>query len=104
MATNKKPKKSKVLSVRLRVVNVKGMHLQAAGEVVKVTGRYKAKVTLGYRGEKVSGKSLLSIVSLGVPCGSSFYVYVEGPDARALLKELSELVASGFGAGGKKRT
>ncbi len=88
-----------MLSARLLVVNTKGMHLQAAGELVKVTGRYKAKVTLGYRGTKVNGKSLLSIVSLGVPCGSSFYVYVEGSDARRLLAEMRQLVASGFGAG-----
>jgi phosphocarrier protein HPr len=96
---NNDPKKTKTLSEKLCVVNAKGMHLAAAGELVKVTGRYRSSVTLSYKGERVSGKSLLSVVSLGVACGQCFYAHVAGPDAKQLIKELRQVVASGFGAG-----
>ena len=96
-------KKEKKITAKLRVGNEKGMHLQAAAELVKVTNRFDAKVMLGYKGEKVNGKSLLSIVSLGVPCGSSFTVYATGRDATGLLASLEKLVASGFGAGAVKK-
>ncbi len=103
MGGKKNRKKKKTISERFRVVNEKGMHLAAAGEIVKLTNKFKAKVTLAFEGNKVNGKSLLSIISLAVPCGSWFRAYAEGDDAVPLLRGMAKLVASGFGAGAAKR-
>jgi len=87
----------KRLSAKLRVVNRQGMHLRAAGEIVKLTTKFKAAVELSYRGQAVNGKSLMGVMSLAVPPRGSFTAKARGADAAQLLRALSELVADGFG-------
>ena len=97
MKNNNKKRKAEVHQAKLRVVNPQGVHLRAAGEIVKLAAKYDTDITLSYKGEKASGKSLMSIISLALPHKGVFVVRAEGPDAKSFIEAFTKLVEDGFG-------
>lgn len=41
---------------------------------------------------KINAKSMLGVISLGVPCGAEISLLAEGPDAEAAVKALAEML------------
>ena len=77
--------------------NELGLHARAAAMMVTVASKYKADITLERDGREVEGKSILGILTLACPKGSSIIVRAEGEDALDALDELEELVEKKFG-------
>jgi len=69
-----------------------GLHARPAGRFVSVAGRYECEISLGRGGEWVSGRSVLSILSLAAGPGTALRIRAEGPDAEAAVRELGELL------------
>jgi phosphotransferase system HPr (HPr) family protein len=80
------------------IVNPQGLHLRPAYMFAQLAGKYEAEVHLVKEGERVDGKSILSIVTLGAAVGTRLWIETKGPDAEQALAELAELVAAGFPA------
>jgi phosphotransferase system enzyme I (PtsI) len=87
----------------LKVTNELGMHARAAGQIVELAGRYKAKLSLKQKkdGRKVEGSSILSILTLACPKGSEIEARITGEDAREFMDELERLFKSEFGETGR---
>jgi phosphocarrier protein HPr len=79
------------------IKNEKGMHIRPAGDFVKIVKQFDVKVEIEYNGKKVNGKSVMSIMSLGMKKGSEMKIIAEGQQEAEVLKALSEFVESGFG-------
>jgi len=77
--------------------NELGLHARAAAMMVTVASKYKADIVLERDGREVEGKSILGILTLACPKGSSIIVKAEGEDALDALDELEELVEKKFG-------
>jgi PTS hybrid protein len=75
------------------LVNRDGLHARPASEFVKLASGFDATVSVN----GVDAKSLLRIMSLGLAAGAEVSVEAVGPDARAAVDALVELVNSGFG-------
>ena len=57
-----------------------GMHARPAGELVKRIKEFApAKITLRAGAKEVNAASILSILSLGLKCGTELEVVAEGP-------------------------
>ena len=80
----------------VRVVNDLGMHLRAAGALVQLAGKFAADIWLEYRGSRVNGKSIMSVLSLAAAKGSDILVAAEGDDAKDAVKAIVELIQHGF--------
>lgn len=83
----------------LAIINVKGLHARASAKFVDVVERFDAQATVEKDGMSVSGDSIMGLLMLTAPRGTSINVTTSGPDAVALADALQELVADYFGEG-----
>ncbi|MBF0169508.1 MAG: HPr family phosphocarrier protein [Nitrospinae bacterium] len=83
---------------RVTVVNPWGLHARSAMRFVKAALPYSASVTVSCDGlEPVDGKEVMSLLTLGAPCGSVLTITASGADADAAVETLAGLVEDGFG-------
>jgi len=89
----------------LKVINELGMHARAAGQIVGLASKYKAKLFLRKDAREVDGSSILSILSLACPKGSEIEARIVGKDVKKFMEELEGLFSAKFGetAGGHYR-
>jgi phosphocarrier protein HPr len=81
----------------VQVLNANGLHARPASEIVKVSSRYAAEITVARDGLEVNAKSIMGVMMLAAECGSTLRLHAEGADAEQALDALVELVASRFG-------
>lgn len=88
-----------MLESEIRIVNTLGLHARAAAQLVKVSGRFKSRLTL----RKVDGtvgadaKSMLDVLTLAAPVNSVLVLTAEGDDEAEAFESISRLFSSGFG-------
>ena len=58
--------------------------------------RFQSEVTVTRDSTTVSGRSIMGLMMLGAPLGSTIDIAVEGPDADAALAALLALIAAKF--------
>ena len=81
----------------LKVINELGMHAHAAGQIVELAYKYRAKLFLRKDSREVDGSSILSILSLACPKGSEIKARIVGVDAKEFMDDLERLFKSKFG-------
>jgi len=78
------------------VTNPQGLHARPAFLFAQLAGQFQSTVELVKDAERVDGKSVLSILTLGAEHGSALLIETRGPDARQALDALVELVEHEF--------
>ena len=74
---------------KVLVKNPIGVHLRPAGDIAEAAIKYKkCEIYLSSSGRTVNGKSLLSILSLGIKQNTEFEIICEGEDEEAALKSI----------------
>ncbi|MBW2004250.1 MAG: phosphoenolpyruvate--protein phosphotransferase [Deltaproteobacteria bacterium] len=81
----------------LKVINELGIHAHAAGQIVELAGKYRAKLFLRKDSREVDGSSILSILSLACPKGSEIKARIVGVDAKKFMDDLERLFKNKFG-------
>ncbi|NCC51532.1 MAG: HPr family phosphocarrier protein [Spartobacteria bacterium] len=80
----------------LKIRNKYGIHARPAAMFVKTAGSYDAEVTVEKEGMKVSGKSIMGLLTLEGYKGCVLRVSAEGPDACEALDALQDLIDNNF--------
>ncbi|MCS6781128.1 MAG: HPr family phosphocarrier protein [Geminicoccaceae bacterium] len=78
------------------IVNRLGLHARAAARFVKLAEQFDAVVTVAKDEHVVAGTSILGLMMLTAATGSVLRLSASGPQARAALDALFDLVARGF--------
>lgn len=78
------------------IKNVYGIHARPAAMFVKTASRFGADVQVEKKGLKVSGKSIMGLLTLEGHCGSVIRVTTRGVDAEAAMKAIAELIERRF--------
>ena len=74
---------------KVLVKNPIGVHLRLAGDIAEAAIKFKkCEVYLSCGGRTVNGKSLLSILSLGIKQNSEFEIICDGEDEETALKAI----------------
>jgi phosphocarrier protein HPr len=79
------------------VPNKKGLHARASAHFVRCASGFNAEVKVTRDGHTVGGTSIMGLMMLGAGQGQSILIETEGPDARAAMEALINLVESKFG-------
>lgn len=79
------------------LVNKYGMHVRPAGALAKTCQKYASDITVESAGNVVSGKSVLGLMTLEAPVGTSLKIVAKGDDAELAVAEIEELVRNHFG-------
>ena len=80
----------------VEIVNERGLHARASAKFVKLASEFDAEVTVSRDGQTVDARSIMGLMMLAAGPGSSIDISAEGPDAKAAVDALSELIASRF--------
>lgn len=67
-----------------------GIHARPAGMLVKEAKSYGSKITITKDGKSVEGTKLMLLMGLGVKCGDTITVTVEGEDEDIAEKGMKE--------------
>jgi phosphocarrier protein HPr len=69
-----------------------GLHARPATKLVHKASQYQSEITLSFNGKSVNLKSIMGVMSLGVPKGSEIVIQAEGNDAEEALNGLASVL------------
>ena len=80
------------------ISNRLGLHARPAMMLAECAGGFKSGVTIQREdgGDEVDAKSIMQLLMLAGTRGTRLKIKAEGGDAKAALKAISDLFASGF--------
>lgn len=81
----------------LQIANQLGLHARAAASFVKIANRFRSTITVKKESVAVNGKSIMGVLMLAAPKGTTITLIAEGPDAAAAATALSQLIHDKFG-------
>ena len=83
--------------VNIEITNPVGLYASPATELVDAVKLYKSHVTLNYNEKSVNMKSLMGVLSLGIPHKAQIGIVVDGEDEEAAMAKVEELASQNFG-------
>lgn len=75
-----------------KITSESGLHARPATVLVQAVSKFHSDIKLEYKGKIVNLKSIMGVMSLGVPEGSEIIVIAEGPDEYEALKAVEEAI------------
>ena len=81
----------------LSIGNKRGLHARAAAKFVRTVGQFDATVRVSFKGQEVSGLSIMGLMMLAAGIGSEIELSCSGRQAVEAMAALSALVESKFG-------
>src|SRR5580765_7102257 len=84
------------ISRELLIINKRGLHARASAKFVQLVERFNAEVWVSRGGETVGGTSIMGLMMLAAGPGTTVVVSATGPEAKAALDAIAELVAAKF--------
>ena len=76
--------------VNIEITNPVGLYASPATELVDALKLYKSHVTLNYNEKSVNMKSLMGVLSLGIPHKAKIEIVVDGEDEDAAVEMIAE--------------
>lgn len=86
-----------MVSKKVIVKNITGLHLKPAAYFCKEAMKFKAQVTFRFDQITANAKSVLSVLGACVKCGDEIEIFCEGIDEEDALETLVTAVESGLG-------
>ncbi len=81
----------------LPIANKRGLHARAAAKFVRTAGQFDAAVRVSFKGQEVSGLSIMGLMMLAAGIGSSIDLICTGRQAREAMDALAALIEGKFG-------
>lgn len=78
-------------SIDLVITDEAGLHARPASLVCKEAAKYGANIELVYNEKAINLKSILGVMSLGVPQNATVTVRAEGDDAETALENIEKV-------------
>jgi phosphocarrier protein HPr len=81
----------------LTIANKRGLHARAAAKFVRTAGQFDSAVRVVFKGQEVSGLSIMGLMMLAAGIGSEIELSCSGKQAPEAMSALSALVEGKFG-------
>jgi phosphocarrier protein len=78
------------------ITNSSGLHARPATFFIQKANAYRCGVWIVKDDRKVSAKSLLGVLSIGIAKGMTITLVADGDDEKAAIDGLVELIETGF--------
>jgi phosphotransferase system HPr (HPr) family protein len=82
-----------MINETIKVEREHGLHARPAAEFVKMANGFESEITIVYNGEEVDGKSIMSIMSLGISSGENLDLKIDGSDKDAALSAVKSFLS-----------
>ena len=85
------------LSRHVTITNDLGIHARSAAKIAKLAQHVKSNVWIIKDGKKADASSIIDILTLVCPKGSTLTLTIDDQSDLGILNDLVQLVESGFG-------
>ena len=83
----------------LQIQNELGLHARAGTKFVQTASKFPCEITVAKGGTEVNGKSILSLLTLMAPKGTTITIRARGERAEDAVAALAQLIEDKFGEG-----
>lgn len=80
--------------VTVTLTNPDGLHARPAALFVKHSNKYESDIELIYNGNKINGKSIIGVMSLGAYEGEEITIVAKGIDEEEAIADLQVIINS----------
>ncbi|HLR62739.1 MAG TPA: phosphocarrier protein HPr [Lentibacillus sp.] len=74
-----------------------GVHARPATLLVNKAGQFESEIEISYNGKDVNLKSIMGVMSLGIPKGAEVKITANGGDEEEAIKGVTEVVNEHLG-------
>ena len=78
--------------ISVTVIDPVGLHARPATVAVNAASKFKCEVKVAYKGRTVNMKSIMGVMSLGIPTQSEITVSCEGEDEDVAVKTIEDIL------------
>jgi phosphocarrier protein len=78
------------------IKNRLGIHARPAAKLAKIANEFESTIRVMKDGLEVNGKSIMGIMMLAAAQGNVIQVEAEGPDEKAAIRALGDLIEKKF--------
>lgn len=75
-----------------KIISDSGIHARPATLLVNMVTPYSSDVLIGYKGKQIDLKSILGVMSLGIPEGETIKIIAQGVDEEQVLANIDEMM------------
>ena len=79
-------------SINVTVVDPVGLHARPATIAVNAASKFKSEVNVAYGGREVNMKSIMGVMSLGIPTKSEITIACNGEDEEEAVAAIEEVL------------
>ncbi|BBB92182.1 MAG TPA: HPr family phosphocarrier protein [Methylomusa anaerophila] len=79
------------------ISNKTGLHARPASSFVQTAAKFQSEIRVQKEDNIADAKSILKLMALGITKGTEIAIAAEGPDEKAAVEALVELIESNFG-------
>ena len=79
-------------SILVTVIDPVGLHARPATVAVNAASKFKSDVKVAFKGRSVNMKSIMGVMSLGIPTQSEIEISCDGEDEEAALASIQEVL------------
>jgi phosphocarrier protein HPr len=79
-----------MIEKKFKIVEPTGIHARPATMLVHAANKFNSEITLEYKGKIVNLKSIMGVMSLGIPNGEEIKIMVDGIDSEAAINDIEE--------------
>lgn len=76
--------------INVLVIDPVGLHARPATVAVSAASKFKCDVKVAFKGRSVNMKSIMGVMSLGIPSQSDITISCEGEDEDEAIKSIEE--------------
>ncbi len=78
--------------ITVTVVDPVGLHARPATVAVNAASKFKSEVKVVYKGRSVNMKSIMGVMSLGIPTQSEIEISCDGEDEDVAINTIEEVL------------
>ena len=78
--------------ISVLVVDPVGLHARPATVAVNAASKFKSEVKVAYTGKTVNMKSIMGVMSLGIPTQSEITISCDGEDEEEAIKQIEDIL------------
>jgi len=86
-----------VETTQISLINKLGLHARAASKFSSTCSQFASQITVLKDGKAVDGKSIMALMLLAAPVGTSLEISCTGEDEAEALKAIINLINNRFG-------
>ena len=78
--------------VTVTVVDPVGLHARPATVAVNAASKFKSEINVAFKGREVNMKSIMGVMSLGVPTKATVTIVAEGDDEEDVVPSIAKVI------------